>query len=80
VEEIERLASSSLSSAEICRRVGAKAEELGAPRPSYQRVRASVREIRRRPPKPSTMDVFLDEALRVRPPGATLRHLTGDQR
>ena len=80
VEEIERLAASRLSSAEICRRVGEKAERLGAPRPSYERVRELVREIRQRPRGPSTIDVFLDEAFRARPPGAVLRHLTGDTR
>ena len=79
VEEIERLAASRLSSAEICRLVGEKAERLGAPRPSYQRVRALVCDIRRRPQRPSTIDVFLDEAFRARPPGAALRHLTGDE-
>jgi hypothetical protein len=79
LEEIERLASSQLSSAEICRRVGEKSERLGRPRPSYQRVRSLVREIRRRPHRPSTTDVLLDIAFRARPPEAFLRHMTGDE-
>jgi hypothetical protein len=78
VKEIERLAESRLTSAEICRRVGEKTELLGAPRPSYERVRELVCEIRRRPRRPSTTEILLDEAFRVRPPGAVLRHLTGD--
>jgi hypothetical protein len=75
VEEIERLAASRLSSAEICRRVGEKAELLGAPRPSYQRVRALVCEIRGRPHRPSTTAVLLDVAFRARPPDAVVQHL-----
>jgi hypothetical protein len=80
LEEIERLAPLELTSAEICRRVGKKAEQLGTPRPSYQRVRSLVREIRRRPHRPSTTDVLLDIALRGRPPEAFRRHMAGDER
>ena len=80
MQEIERLAPLQLSSAEICRRVGEKAERLGAPRPSYQRVRALVCEIRRRPRRPSTAEVLVDVAFRARPPEAVLRHMAGDER
>jgi hypothetical protein len=79
-EEIERFAALDLTSAEICRRVGEKAEQLGTPRPSYQRVRSLVREIRGRPRRPSTTDVLLDIAFRARPPEAFLRHMAGDER
>jgi hypothetical protein len=75
--EIERLAEAPLSSAEICRRVGVKAERLGLPRPSYQRVRALVREARRRPRRPTTTDVLLDVVFRVRPVDALLDHQAG---
>jgi hypothetical protein len=75
--EIERLADGSLSAAEITRRVGALAERLGQRRPSYERVRMLVREVRRRPRTPSTADVLLDIAFRARPPDALLDHLAG---
>jgi hypothetical protein len=72
--EIERLSDESLSAAEITRRAGVMAERLGQRRPSYERVRMLVREVRRRPqPPPSTADVLLDIAFRVKPPDALLR-------
>jgi len=75
--EIERLADASLSAAEITRAVGAKAERLGLRRPSYEQVRKLAREHRRRPRPPSTTDVLLDVAFRVRPPNAIVSHLAG---
>jgi hypothetical protein len=76
-EEIERLALESRSAAEITRAAGAMAEEFGQRRPSYERVRTIVCEVRRRPRRPSTADVLLDVAFRVRHPNAILEHLAG---
>jgi len=75
--EIERLADGSMTAAEITRSVGEKAERLGLPRPSYHQVRVLVREHRGRPRYPSTADVLLDIAFRVRPPISLLDHLAG---
>jgi hypothetical protein len=72
VDEIERLACERLTAAEISRLVGAKAERLGLPRPSYQRVRVLVREHRERRRPQSTADALLDVTPRVRPPVALL--------
>jgi hypothetical protein len=74
---IERLDDRSVSIAEVCRRVGAEAERLGLPRPSYQRIRVLVQEARRRRMEPDTVDVLLDVAWRARPPEAVLDHLAG---
>jgi hypothetical protein len=75
--EIERLAEGSQSAAEITRSVGVTAERLGQRRPSYERVRTIVREVRCRPRRPSTTDVLLDVAFRVKHPNALLEHLAG---
>jgi hypothetical protein len=75
--EIERLAETDLSAAEITRAVGAKAERLGHGRPSYEQVRKLVQEHRGRPRYPSSADVLLDIAFRNRPPDALLKHLAG---
>lgn len=77
VNEIFRLGKSHLSAAEITRRVGAKAADDGLPRPSYERVRLLVHEARLRELEPSTADVLLDVAFRVRPPDAIGAHLAG---
>ena len=75
--EIERLADGSLSAADITRTVGAKAEKLGLRRPSYEQVRKLVCEHRSRPRYPSTADVLLDVAFRVRLPDAIVNNLAG---
>jgi|SRR5919198_6547726 hypothetical protein len=67
LREIERLAAEDLSSAEIGRRVGDAAACLGLPRPSYERVRTLVRDIRRRPWQPTAGEVVTDVAFGVRP-------------
>jgi hypothetical protein len=77
VNEIIRLSKSRLQAAEITRRVGAKAAEDRLPRPSYERVRTLVHEARLRALEPSTADVLLDVAFRVRPPNAIGAHLAG---
>jgi hypothetical protein len=75
--EIERLAETSLPAADITRAVGAKAEQLRLNRPSYEQVRRLVVEHRNRPRYPSTTEVLLDVAFRVRPPDAVTKHLAG---
>jgi hypothetical protein len=76
-DEVDRLATRPYRAAEICRAVGKTAEELGFRRPSYEQVRLLVRESRRRPRRVSTGEVLLDVALRVRPPDAFLKHVSG---
>ena len=63
--------------AEVARRVGAEADRMGLPRPSYQRIRELVHESRRVRRGPTTADVLVDIAFRVRPPEALLAHLSG---
>jgi hypothetical protein len=76
--EIERLADTSKSPAEITRAVGELAGRLRLRRPSYEQVRKLTREHRARPRPPSTAEVLLDVALRVRPPDAVVTHLAGN--
>lgn len=70
--EIERSDDPSVPIAEVCRRVGATAERLGLPRPSYERVRVLVHEGRRRRPVVTTASVVVDVALRTGPVDALL--------
>ena len=77
LEEIERLASKPVRTADICRMTGELAEEHGLRRPSYEQVRLLVREARRRPRRVSNAEVLLDVALRARHPDAVLRHVSG---
>jgi hypothetical protein len=63
-DEIERLADRPLSSAEITRIVGTMAEERGFRRPSYQRVRSIVAELRRRPRGESTASFLINAVYR----------------
>ena len=63
--------------AETNRQVGEVAEALGLARPSYENVRRVVHDARRRGRLPSTGEVLLDIAFRVRPPLALGDHLTG---
>jgi hypothetical protein len=64
--------------AEINRRLGAEAERLGLPRPSYQRVRELLHRARRlRRYKVSTFTVLADVAMQRRPPHAIGEHLSG---
>ena len=75
--EIERLGDTALPAADITRAVGERAERLGLRRPSYEQVRKLVVEHRNRPRYPSTTDVLLDVAFRVRAPEAVNQHLAG---
>ena len=71
-----RLDDPRLPIAEINRRLGEEAVRLGFRRPSYERVRVLVHELRRlrrrRRAGPSTSSVLLDVVFRVRPPIALL--------
>lgn len=64
--------------AETVRRIGAYADRVGLPRPSYQRLRVLVHESRRLRRIPSTTDVVLETWLRARPPDDLVRHLSGE--
>jgi hypothetical protein len=63
--------------AETNRRVRALADALGLTRPSYEQLRQVIHEARRRGRVPSTGEVLLDIAFRVRPPDALGDHLAG---
>lgn len=82
LEAIVRLEDPALPIAEISRRVGAEAARLGLFRPSYERVRFLVGELRYRralkAQRPSTAEVLLDVALRLRPATALLDHAAGE--
>jgi hypothetical protein len=74
---LERLDDESVPIAEVSRRLGAEADKLGLPRPSYQRVRVLVHELRTRRARPTTAEVLLDISARARPPDVLLDHLSG---
>jgi len=79
LQTLDRIDDPKLPIAEVNRRLGAEAWRLGLPRPSYQRVRVLVHQLRRiRSRKgPSTGAILFDIALRTRPPEALLDHLSG---
>lgn len=78
LEALVRLDDKRVPIAEVNRRVGAEAGRLGLARPSYQRVRELVHRSRRlRGRQPSTLSVLVDVAMRVRPPEALEKHLSG---
>jgi hypothetical protein len=79
LEAIARFDDRRVPIAETARRVGREAEKLGLPRPSYERVRALVHQLRRARALrgPSTAAVLVDIAFRLRPPEALLDHLSG---
>ena len=68
---LARLDDTTVPIAEVSRRVGAEADRLGLPRPSYQRLRVLVHELRdEREPEPGYGAVLFDIAARVRPASA----------
>ena len=78
LREIEKAADGSSSIAEICRSIGTTAERMDVPRPSYEQIRIHVHAARRRRgAHPSTADVAIDVAFRVKPVTAVLDHLAG---
>jgi hypothetical protein len=64
--------------ADICRTIGAEAQRLGLPRPSYEQVRRYVHASRRRRRlKPSAAQLALEVAYRAKPYDAVLERLAG---
>ena len=74
---LDRLDDRRLPIAEINRRVGAEAERLGLRRPSYERVRELLHQLRWLRRGPSTGRVLFEISLRARPPSAFLDHISG---
>jgi hypothetical protein len=74
---LTRLARGDLGAADIHREVGALARQLGVPRPSYERTRQLVGELRLEPLVPGWGELLLDVDLRLRPPEALLQKATG---
>ena len=76
---VERLDDGKMPAAELNRLLGAEAERLRLPRPSYQRVRVLMLESRRRKRLrgPTTGEVLVDVAFRARSIDAVLDHLSG---
>jgi hypothetical protein len=77
IDAIVRLDDRRIPIAEVNRRVGQEAERLGVRRPSYQRVRVLVHQLRRVRKRPMTAAVLLEVAVRARPPDAFLDHISG---
>jgi hypothetical protein len=75
--ELGRIDDGRLPIAEVNRRLGEAAEQLGLRRPSYARVRVVVHEQRRLRARPSTLEVLVEVSTRARPPGAVLDHIAG---
>ena len=74
---IETVAARSVPIAEINRLVGAEAERLGLPRPSYQRARVLVHEARDlQRGYHSTAEILIDVATRRRSPYAYMELAT----
>ncbi len=81
LEALVRLDDRSLPIAELNRRLGAEADRLRLPRPSYQRIRVllhTLRLIRRQKrPQPSTGQLLLEAWFRLRSPLDVIDHLYG---
>jgi hypothetical protein len=80
LDVVERLASRQVPIAEINRLVGAEAERMGLPRPSYQRVRQLVHEARAIRARPTRTRVAVDYALRARSQDELLSRLADGPR
>jgi hypothetical protein len=77
VAALGRLDDDRVPIAEVNRRLGFEAWRLGLPRPSYQRVRELVHQLRRWKRRPSTTAVLLDVAFRARQLSAIADQVTG---
>src|SRR5690242_17093618 len=79
LQALDRIDDPSLPIAELNRRLGSEAWRLGLPRPSYQRVRVLLHQLRRIRGRrgPSTGEILFDIALRLRPPDNLVAHLSG---
>ncbi len=72
LDELDRLSAERLPIAEIHRRVGVKAQRLGATRPSYERVRQLVHEARDlQRGYVSALEIFFDFAAHQQPSRTT---------
>ena len=74
---LERFDDGKIPIAELRRLLGAEAERLGLPRPSYERVRVLTHELRAHRAESTTADVLWDVTWRVRPPDAINKHIAG---
>jgi hypothetical protein len=70
VAELDRIDDGRLPIAEVNRRLGRAADRLGLPRPSYERVRVLVHELRATQRRPSTLELVVGISMRTRPPDA----------
>jgi hypothetical protein len=77
LQALVRLDDPRLPLAEINRRVGVEALRLGVPKPSYQRVRVLLQQLRRLRRRPSTGQVLVEVCFRARPPVALVEHAAG---
>src|SRR5262245_38562936 len=77
IEAIVRFDDSSRPIAETYRRVGGEAERLGLTRPSYQRVRVLVHQVRNLRPRLSVSDVIRIVCAPVRGAGEGVERLGG---
>jgi hypothetical protein len=77
LKALVRLDDRRLPIAELNRRLGAEAERLRLPRPSYQRIRVLLHQARRIRRGPSTAQILVDVCFRARPPISVLEHVSG---
>ena len=78
LEELAGLDDERLPLAEVHRRFARRAAERGLLRPSYERTRTLLNELRRlRRLRVSTARVLVEIAYRQRPPDAVVSHLSG---
>jgi hypothetical protein len=77
VAAIERLDDGKISYAELRRLVGAEADRLDLPRPSYERVRTLAQDLRTKRAEITTGEVLVDVALRLRTPEAVTQQIAG---
>jgi hypothetical protein len=80
LDVVERLAPRPVPIAEINRLVGAEAERLGLPRPSYQRVRQLVHEARALRRQPTRARVGFEYTMHARSPDELLASLVESPR
>jgi len=71
VAALRRLDDGTQPIAELHRKLGALAQRLGLPQPSYESIRLLVRDLRKARAASGIGDVLLDITLRNKPPEAT---------
>jgi hypothetical protein len=75
IAALKRLDQPDLAIADLHRRVGALAQEIGLTRPSYQQVRVILHELRSNRRNPGAGDLLLDLTLNTQTKRALLRAL-----